>query len=54
VIGAASHHADVVSVEAYDPLQDAWQRVESPNHPRGGFGAALGRDGRIYLVAATE
>jgi len=50
VLGAGSHEGDSVIVEAYDPARDDWQRVESPRHPRGGFGAAAGPDGRIYMI----
>jgi N-acetylneuraminic acid mutarotase len=42
------------SVEAYDPKTDAWQEVAPMPLPRQNMGAALGSDGRIYVIGGFE
>jgi len=42
------------SVEAYDPKTDVWQEVTPMPLPRQNMGAALGSDGRIYVIGGFE
>jgi len=43
----------VASVEMYDPTRDAWTERAPMPRPRQEAGAALGADGRIYVVGGT-
>lgn len=46
--------ADLATVEAYDPVANRWSRRASLPEPRSGLRAAMGRNGRIYVVGGGD
>ena len=53
-LGTPSPDAPSVVAEMYDPSSDVWVDMPPFDHPRWGFGAAVGRDLCIYVMGGTR